>query len=294
MSNTLKTGVASIEVFRQRFGRETAKLQKSDCGQGVFRLLLQSDQLYRTTDLLERNPEKSLPCSSSSTSFSLLSVEQGIEAGDNVEMKEQDEQDEQDEMPTEFIPFFTRTPQIPAGITQHLFTVLQDTLHLPIQQTRRLFISSPGRSAANLLDTARGVKHTVLFVSDGHSRLCGSYHEQPWRYASTFYNEGNSLVFRAYDRRQWGEQNEAGSISSANKVDCDWQVDCFPLFRKDSFVRVSTEAGLVVGGGGRYAISLDSRLRWGSSGECTSFRSPCLMGSSDFLCSTVELWELVL
>lgn len=279
MSNTLRAGVASIEAFRQRFGRETAKLRKSDCGQGIFQLLLQPDQFYRTTDLLERNTEKS------STPSSLSCVEQNVAIASR---------EEEGRMQSEFAPFFTLTPQITPTITNYIFTVLQNTLHLATQQPRRLFVSSPGMSVSKLLDRARGIKHTVLIVSDGHSRLCGSYHEQPWRYTSTFYNEGNSLVFRAYNRQQWGEQNETRSTGLTNEDGQDWQVDCFPLFRKDSFVRVSTEAGLVVGGGGRYAISLDSRLRWGSSGECTSFRSPCLMGSSDFLCSTVELWELVL
>ena len=37
----------------------------------------------------------------------------------------------------------------------------------------------------------------------------------------------------------------------------------------------------------------DEALRWGSSGECQAFASPCLMDMEEFACESVELWRMI-
>lgn len=136
-----------------------------------------------------------------------------------------------------------------------------------------VFCSENGGKTSDLLEAARGLEKTVFLASDRGS-FCGSFQESPWRYSGSFYGEGESVVFK-------GETEKPGEI--------EW----YPWSRKNMLNRVSTERGLAVGGGGRHAILVDEALRWGSSGECQAFASPCLMDMEEFACESVELWRMI-
>ena len=157
-------------------------------------------------------------------------------------------------------------------------TIILEAVAQKLRQTPKgwelAYRSEIGGKSSDLLEAARGLEKTVFLASDGWS-FCGCFQESPWRYSGSFYGEGESVVFK-------GETEKPSEI--------EW----YPWSRKNMLNRVSTERGLVVGGGGRHAILLDEALRWGSSGECQAYESPCLMDMEEFACESVELWRMIM
>lgn len=249
VQRTLKRGVQSIEAFQQQLQKETQHLRSH----------------HRTNDIIALLNERKRVC--------LVS--------DVIEEKPRDVSASEEQREIDAVSCFTSTPVLSISIVNTLFSSLITTLKLNPVRWERLFYAGPESTVSHLLDAARGVSHTILILSDGFYGICGCYYEQPWRYSSSFYSEGNSLVFRAsYD---------TSSLKSDN-----WDLSSYLWSRQNSFARVSTEIGIVVGGGGRHALLLDSRLQWGSSGECKSYKCPSLMENSDFVCASLELWRFIL
>lgn len=249
VQHTLKKGCQSIEDFQQRLQKETQYLRSQQKMNEILALLNERKRLCLVNDMIEEYP--------TDTSAS----------------------EEQREM--ESLSCFTSTPVLSSSIPSELLSSLATHLNLKPIRYERLFCAGLESTASHLLDAARGVSHTILILSDGFHTICGCYFEQPWRYSSSFYSEGNSLVFQA--------TSDTSSGKSAK-----WNLSYYLWSRQNSFARVSTENGIVVGGGGRHALLLDGRLQWGSSGECKSYKCPSLMENSDFLCASLELWRFIL
>ena len=248
VQRTLRGGVNSVESFQKRLQKETNNLHTNKRNE-FFSLLSERKRICLLNDVIEEK------------------------TGNSAASEEQQE--------TVMTSYLTSSPVLSPSIINELFATLSTTLKLIPVRWECLFYAGPEATASHLLDAARGVSHSVLIISDGNQSICGCYYEQPWRYSSSFYSEGNSLVFKA--------QRDVSSCKADN-----WCFSCYLWSRQNSFARVSTETGIVVGGGGRHALLIDSQLRWGSSGECKSYKCPCLMDNSDFVCASIELWRFIL
>ena len=122
-----------------------------------------------------------------------------------------------------------------------------------------------------MLHSARGIKNTLLLISDLDGEIIGYYQEEEWRVSSCFYGNSNCCVF---------------SMSGG-------KIEVFPpSFQNTSYVMANNEM-LVVGGGNRHAIALNENMRQCSTGECITFKSKPLSYLCDFECAVVELWKLV-
>jgi hypothetical protein len=60
----------------------------------------------------------------------------------------------------------------------------------------------------------------------------------------------------------------------------------------NQYFQFASGDSIAVGGGGHFALWLDSDLHFGNSGRCDTFRSPCLASNEEFLCHDVELWQV--
>ena len=161
----------------------------------------------------------------------------------------------------------THCPHVPESLVEQLAAALLPSY--PDHTPKLLFRSAEQATLTQLLDAARGQTNTLLIVVTADGDVLGSFQEEPWRYAASFYGTGKSRVFRV------GEEGE---------------IEWFEWSKVNSFFQLSTETQLIVGGGNRHAIFLDAMLKHGASGECLTFRSPPLVESSEFECEVVELW----
>ena len=161
----------------------------------------------------------------------------------------------------------THCPHVPESLVEQLAAALLPSY--PDHTPKLLFRSAEQATLTQLLDAARGQMNTLLIVVTADGDVLGSFQEEPWRYAASFYGTGKSRVFRV------GEEGE---------------IEWFEWSKVNSFFQLSTETQLIVGGGNRHAIFLDAMLKHGASGECLTFRSPPLVESSEFECEVVELW----
>lgn len=61
---------------------------------------------------------------------------------------------------------------------------------------------------------------------------------------------------------------------------------------KNDFFMFAASHSIAVGGGGHFALWLDSDFMHGNSGFCDTFGNPSLSSTQDFIISKVELWSL--
>ena len=62
--------------------------------------------------------------------------------------------------------------------------------------------------------------------------------------------------------------------------------------KANQYFQFASSDSLALGGGGHFALWLDSELAWGNSGRCDTFCSACLASSEEFRVRDVELWGI--
>lgn len=112
-----------------------------------------------------------------------------------------------------------------------------------------------------------GRRDTVLLVRDKGGGVFGAFLPAEWKHkANDFYGTGECFVFQlcpSLAKYTW---------TGANSM----------------FIS-SNMSGVVIGGGGKAAIWLDSEFNNGGSGPCSTFDSPCLGSSDLFTCLHLEV-----
>jgi len=148
-------------------------------------------------------------------------------------------------------------------------------------------VFSLGEHGANLytlLQLTNDVKPLLLVVKDTKGAVFGAFIDQALiKNGDKYYGSASTYVFNF--------NKEAG------------KVEAFRWSGKNRYFMLCNEQGLALGGGGHFALYLDSELYQGSSGYCTTFESPtlCSMGEEaagsekavTFLCSEVEVWAVL-
>ncbi|KAK9804664.1 hypothetical protein WJX73_007489 [Symbiochloris irregularis] len=142
-----------------------------------------------------------------------------------------------------------------------------------------VLLYSSGRDGISLQTLYRRAEHnlpSVLLVRDHAQSVFGCFAAEGWKVAPRYYGNGESFVFQI--------QPDSGLWR--------WHQRRMDVCRND-FFQFGRVDRLAMGGGPRYAISLDGDLLRGTSGECETFGSPCLACSEEFEIGRVELWGLV-
>ena len=131
---------------------------------------------------------------------------------------------------------------------------------------------------------------TILIVSDTSGVLFGAYHSTSWRRptgADEYYGTGECFVFR---ESKAGGNGAARSDSVHTAVDNSvWQKYGW-TGNTDEFV-FSGHDIIGFGGGGKFALTLDSNFRQGSSEASPTFGNPSLASSTMFTVASVEVWS---
>lgn len=126
-----------------------------------------------------------------------------------------------------------------------------------------------GISLQTLYRKAAGKHPSVLVMRDRKGYLFGCFVTEGWKAASKYFGTGETFVFQ---------------LEPSQKA--------YTWSHKNNYFLFCTQESLAVGGGGHFAIWIDSDFCWGNSGNCETFDSPCLASSEDFHCVHVEVWGI--
>eukprot|EP00190_Bangiopsis_sp_CCMP1999_P005347 CAMPEP_0198728550 /NCGR_PEP_ID=MMETSP1475-20131203/9924_1 /TAXON_ID= ORGANISM="Unidentified sp., Strain CCMP1999" /NCGR_SAMPLE_ID=MMETSP1475 /ASSEMBLY_ACC=CAM_ASM_001111 /LENGTH=483 /DNA_ID=CAMNT_0044490949 /DNA_START=55 /DNA_END=1503 /DNA_ORIENTATION=+ len=108
---------------------------------------------------------------------------------------------------------------------------------------------------------------TFVLIKDSNDQVFGCFASAPWRLDKSYYGTGESYVF---------------SVLPTFEV--------FRWTRANSYFQFSNADSLAVGGGGHFAIRIDSDFYHGTSNECQTFGNRCLSSDIEFVCVTLEVW----
>jgi hypothetical protein len=165
----------------------------------------------------------------------------------------------------------------------HLCTLLPTTMQL--SDWVLLYTSArDGYSLETFYQRCEQQGPTLVIVSDTSGALFGAFHSTSWRRPTggdEYYGTGECFVFRQSDTNGGG----AGISDGDNSV---WQKYAWTGVT-DEFV-MSGHDVIAFGGGGKFALTLDSNFRQGSSETSPTFGNPSLASSTMFTVASVEVW----
>ena len=166
----------------------------------------------------------------------------------------------------------------------HLCTLLPSTMQL--SDWVLLYMSArDGYSLETFYRHCEQQGPTLVIVSDTSGALFGAFHSTSWRRPTggdEYYGTGECFVFR-----QSGGSGDGG-MGARDGVDSVWQKYAWTGVT-DEFV-MSGHDVIAFGGGGKFALTLDSNFRQGSSETSPTFGNPGLASSTMFTVASVEVW----
>ncbi|KAI0561804.1 hypothetical protein FGB62_71g218 [Gracilaria domingensis] len=110
----------------------------------------------------------------------------------------------------------------------------------------------------------------VVLIRDDGGSVFGAYSSVPWKSSKHYYGTGEGFVFTI----------------SPNLAVYKWS-------RENSFFQLGSSESIALGGGGKFALFLDSMFEHGSSGPCATFNNPCLASKQEFNVVVLEAYKLV-
>lgn len=111
---------------------------------------------------------------------------------------------------------------------------------------------------------------TILLIKDESGQVFGGYATESWAVSPRCFGTGEAFVFHVHGTR----------------------ITVHPWSRKNRLFQTARTDFLAVGGGGSFALSVDSELLEGSSGDCETFDSPTLSGNPNFTCIELQAFGL--
>jgi len=155
---------------------------------------------------------------------------------------------------------------------QQLECVYAPRLHgISLQTFYRQFEQKPGPSVMLVIDT------------EGH--VFGAFASESWRGAGKFYGTGESFVF-SFGYVDLVPKAGVGLRPRAQELTCQ----AFPWTSRNSFLMFSDDSVLAMGGGGKNALTIDGDFLRGTSNPCSTFESPTLSSSEEFVIRAIEFW----
>lgn len=129
-----------------------------------------------------------------------------------------------------------------------------------------------GVSLQTLYARVAGADPVVLLVRDAGGATFGAFTAVPLReHRAGYYGSGEAFVFAVRPR-----------------------VAVYPWTRANSFFQLGSSDSIAFGGGGAFALFLDSMLEHGSSGASDTFGNKCLASDGSFEVVVVEAYKLLL
>lgn len=127
-----------------------------------------------------------------------------------------------------------------------------------------------GTSLHTLYSKVSGPYPVMILVRDGRSHTFGCFTTTPWKVSTRYEGTGESFAFTLYPT-----------------------LKVYKWSRRNSYFQLASASSLALGGGGSFALFVDSMLERGSSGPCATFDSPCLASSEQFDIVVLEAYRIV-
>lgn len=163
-------------------------------------------------------------------------------------------------------------PSVIVSAAEHL-TSLQSAIPSRFQSCDWQCVYSTmqhGVSLQTFYNNCEGPDPVVVLIRDSNGHSFGCYNTGAWRQSQKYYGTGEGFVF---------------TIKPELKI--------YKWSRENSYFQLGRAGSIAMGGGGKFALFLDSMFERGSSGPCATFNSPCLASSSEFDVIVLEAYKVV-
>lgn len=127
-----------------------------------------------------------------------------------------------------------------------------------------------GTSLQTLYSNMSGPHPVIILIRDGRGHTFGCFTPAPWKVSSRYEGTGESFAF---------------TLQPTMKA--------YKWSRRNSYFQLGSASSLALGGGGSFALFVDSMLERGSSGSCATFDSPCLASSEQFDIVVLEAYQVI-
>ena len=131
-----------------------------------------------------------------------------------------------------------------------------------------------GCSLRTLYAKLAGHDASMIVMLDDHQHIFGAFVAEPWEVHGRYFGNGETFLF------------SVGRGRSPETRRYDWS-------RANSHFVLASHDMLAFGGGGKFALYLDSSLEMGSSDRSETFDNDCLAGAREFKCIKLEAWTFV-
>lgn len=127
-----------------------------------------------------------------------------------------------------------------------------------------------GTSLQTLYAKVSGAYPVMILIRDGRGHTFGCFTPTAWKVSTRYEGTGESFAFTLNPK-----------------------LDVYKWSRRNSYFQLASASSLALGGGGAFALFVDSMLERGSSGPCATFDSPCLASSEQFDVVVLEAFRIV-
>lgn len=127
-----------------------------------------------------------------------------------------------------------------------------------------------GISLQTLYANCAGADPIMLLIRDTANHTFGCFTTTSWQPHTSYYGNGETFVF---------------TLSPSTAV--------FKWSKQNSYFQLSGSDSFALGGGGKFALFVDSMLEHGTSGVCATFANPCLASKEEFDIVVLEAFKLV-
>ena len=165
------------------------------------------------------------------------------------------------------------TSQPPSVLSEAAATWLRGELPLRynVREWHLLFSTEQhGCSLRTLYSRLAGHEASLLVLLDDRQHTFGAFVAEPWEAGGGYFGNGETFMFTVSPRTRR-----------------------YKWTRENSHFVLASHDMLGFGGGGKFALYLDSSLEFGSSDRSDTFDNDCLAGSREFKCIKLEAWGFV-
>lgn len=123
----------------------------------------------------------------------------------------------------------------------------------------------------------------ILIIKDTRGALFGAFLSTSPVERSHYYGSGETFVFTFW-------QNDKNESETTHIPEEDVPVAVYTWTSRNNFLIYTDGRSIAIGGGGSYAITVDSSFLCGSSQPCSTFGNPVLSSTPDFLVRHLQVW----
>eukprot|EP00916_Digyalum_oweni_P014973 GHVL01024464.1.p2 GENE.GHVL01024464.1~~GHVL01024464.1.p2 ORF type:complete len:573 (+),score=77.35 GHVL01024464.1:2028-3746(+) len=130
------------------------------------------------------------------------------------------------------------------------------------------------------------VPSSVMVIEDSDGNVFGGFSSVTWHHSCRYYGTGEVFVFKCSPNSDSDNHSELDAY-------LNYIVSVYTWSCKNEFYQYSDDSIIALGGGGSYALVVDSEFLRGSTSGCKTFDSPALGPKQDFLIKNIQFFTFV-